>query len=152
MIAETRYSIAFIPGNGIGTQVFPVGRSVADKVAEKHGFAINWQDYDWSCRRYETTGAMIPEGGLDELQSHASIHLDAVGWPSLPDHISLWGLLIPIRRAFDHLGETAAAADLIAAIEAMLKTANTRACYLGGSADTRAAEHALLAALDTTAG
>ena len=143
MIAETRYSIAFIPGNGIGTQVLPGGRCVADKVAEKHGFAINFQDYDWSCQRYEATGAMIPEGGLDELQSHASIYLNAVGWPSVPDHIPLWGLLIPIHRAFDHLGETAAAADLIA---------DTRTCDLGGSADTLAAEHALLAALDTTAG
>lgn len=101
MTVGGRYSIAFIPGDGIGTEVLPVGRAAVDKVAEKHRFAVDWQDYDWSCQRYQTTGAMMPEGGMDELRSQDAIYLGAVGWPSVPDHVSLWGLLIPIRRAFD---------------------------------------------------
>ncbi|WP_227272164.1 tartrate dehydrogenase [Roseobacter weihaiensis] len=101
MTEKNSYDIAIIPGDGIGTEVLPVGRSVVDKVAAKHGFSVDWHDYDWSCQRYETAGAMMPDGGLEELRSKDAIYLGAVGWPSVPDHVSLWGLLIPIRRAFD---------------------------------------------------
>ena len=59
------------------------------------------RDYDWGCERYLETGAMMPEDGLDRLRAHEAIFLGAVGAPGVPDHVSLWGLLIPIRRTFE---------------------------------------------------
>jgi tartrate dehydrogenase/decarboxylase/D-malate dehydrogenase len=56
--------------------------------------------FDWSCERYAKTGRMMPEDGLDQLKAFDSVYLGAVGFPGVPDHISLWGLLIPIRRGF----------------------------------------------------
>ncbi|MCR9087574.1 MAG: tartrate dehydrogenase [Rhodobacteraceae bacterium] len=96
-----RYTISFIPGDGIGTEVLPVGRDAIGIVADRHGFEVRWQDFDWSCARFEDTGSMMPEDGIDRLRETDAIYLGAVGWPSVPDHVSLWGLLIPIRRAFD---------------------------------------------------
>ena len=57
--------------------------------------------FDWSCEDYAKTGRLMPENGIDLLRPHDAIFLGAVGWPSVPDHISLWGMLIPIRREFD---------------------------------------------------
>ena len=95
------YKIAVIPGDGIGREVVPEGIRVLDKVAGKFGISFDWDEYDWSCDRYAKTGAMMPEDGLDQIRNHDSIYLGAVGWPGIPDHVSLWGLLIPIRRNFD---------------------------------------------------
>ena len=92
--------IAVISGDGIGTEVIAVARRVLDAVAERHGFGLAYTDLDWSCRRYAEQGAMMPADGLDTLRAHDAILLGAVGWPGVPDHVSLWGLLIPIRRAF----------------------------------------------------
>ncbi|MEO1293053.1 MAG: tartrate dehydrogenase [Pseudomonadota bacterium] len=97
-MAEQRLRIATIPGDGIGTEVIPVGQAVADKVAARHGFSIEWKVFDWSCERYLETGRMMPEDGMAQLEPFDAIYLGAVGWPSVPDHVSLWGLLIPIRR------------------------------------------------------
>ncbi len=97
----TRYSIATIPGDGIGTEVIPVGQRAADAVAAKFGFAIDWQVFDWSCQRYAETGSMMPKDGIDRVRDHDAIYLGAVGWPGVPDHVSLWGLLIPLRRQLD---------------------------------------------------
>lgn len=96
-----RYTISFIPGDGIGTEVLPVGRDAIDAVAGRYGFEVRWESFDWSCARFEDTGYMMPEDGIDRLRETGAIYLGAVGWPSVPDHVSLWGLLIPIRRAFD---------------------------------------------------
>ncbi len=96
-----RYSIAVIPGDGIGREVVPEGLRVLDAVAARFGFALHYEHYDWSCETYRRTGRMMPEDGLARLQRHDAIFLGAVGYPGVPDHISLWGLLIPIRRAFD---------------------------------------------------
>ena len=95
------YRIATIPGDGIGKEVIPAGQAVVDKVAAKHGFSVAWDQFDWSCTRYAETGRMMPEDGLDQIKSHDAIYLGAVGFPGVPDHISLWGLLIPIRRQFE---------------------------------------------------
>ena len=92
------YRIASIPGDGIGTEVIPHGQAVADKAAAKHGFAIDWTVFDWSCARYLETGQMMPDDGIEQLRAFDAIYLGAVGWPSVPDHVSLWGLLLPIRR------------------------------------------------------
>ncbi|MEO1695433.1 MAG: tartrate dehydrogenase, partial [Pseudomonadota bacterium] len=62
--------------------------------------AFEFTDFDWSCERYHKTGKMMPDDGIDQLKSFDSIFLGAVGFPGVPDHVSLWGLLIPIRRQF----------------------------------------------------
>jgi tartrate dehydrogenase/decarboxylase/D-malate dehydrogenase len=95
-----RYRIASIPGDGIGHEVIPAARAVLDAVAARHGFALEWAEYDWSCERYLRDGAMMPADGLERVRWADAILLGAVGAPEVPDHVSLWGLLIPIRRTF----------------------------------------------------
>jgi len=97
----SRYTIASIPGDGIGTEVIPVGQRLADRVAERCGFSIDWKPFDWSCERYATVGAMMPDDGIEQLKDMDAIYLGAVGWPSVPDHVSLWDMLIPMRRELD---------------------------------------------------
>jgi tartrate dehydrogenase/decarboxylase/D-malate dehydrogenase len=94
------YRIAAIPGDGIGKEVVPQGIRVLDAVARKHGIAFAWDHFDWSCERYAATGAMMPADGLEQIKGHDAIFFGAVGFPSVPDHVSLWGLLIPFRRGF----------------------------------------------------
>jgi tartrate dehydrogenase/decarboxylase/D-malate dehydrogenase len=95
------YRIAVIPGDGIGKETAPEAMRVLDAAAGRFGFALRYDEYDWSCDTYKRTGAMMPGDGLDRLAEADSILLGAVGWPDVPDHVSLWGLLIPIRRGFD---------------------------------------------------
>ena len=95
------YSIATIPGDGIGVEVTAAARVVLDRAAALHDFTLRWTELDWSCRRYQETGAMMPQDGIETLRGHDAVFLGAVGWPGVPDHVSLWGLLIPIRRAFE---------------------------------------------------
>ncbi len=95
------HRIAVIPGDGIGKEVVPEGIRVLDAVAVRHGIRLEWNTFDWSCETYARTGRMMPEDGLDRLRPHDAIFLGAVGYPGVPDHVSLWGLLIPIRRVFE---------------------------------------------------
>lgn len=95
-----RYRIAVIEGDGIGHEVVPEGVRVLEAAARKFDIEFAWTHFDWSCETYAKTGRMMPEEGLDQLRGFDSIYLGAVGYPGVPDHISLWGLLIPIRRAF----------------------------------------------------
>src|SRR3989475_9327549 len=95
-----RHRIAAIPGDGIGKEVVPEGMRVLDAAGRRFGFDIEWTTFDWSCERYTETGRMVPEDGLDRLRQFEAIFLGAVGFPGVPDHVSLWGLLIPIRRGF----------------------------------------------------
>ena len=95
------YNITNIPGDGIGQEVIPVGQRAVEAVGRNFGFDVNWTEFDWSCERYANTGSMMPDTGIDELKTHDAIYLGAVGWPGVPDHVSLWGLLIPIRRELD---------------------------------------------------
>jgi tartrate dehydrogenase/decarboxylase/D-malate dehydrogenase len=94
------YRIATIAGDGIGTEVVPEGIRVLDAAAKKDGFRLTWEQLPWSCAFYRETGRMMPEGALDGIRGHDAIFLGAVGFPGVPDHVSLWGLLIPIRRTF----------------------------------------------------
>jgi tartrate dehydrogenase/decarboxylase/D-malate dehydrogenase len=94
------YKIAVIPGDGIGNEVVPEGIRVLEAAAQKAGIRFAWDHFDWSCERYAATGAMMPDDGLERIRHHDAIFLGAVGFPSVPDHVSLWGLLIPIRRQF----------------------------------------------------
>ncbi|MGA6157196.1 tartrate dehydrogenase [Stenotrophomonas sp. NPDC087984] len=96
----TTHRIALIPGDGIGNEVIPAARRVLDAVATRHGLGFSYETFDWSCERYVNEGAMMPDDGLERLRGHDAILLGAVGYPGVPDHVSLWGLLIPIRRGF----------------------------------------------------
>ena len=100
-MTSKRYRIAVIPGDGIGPEVVPEGMRVMDAAASRYGFAFEWDSFTWSCETYHATGRMMPEDGLDQIAGHDAIFLGAVGYPGVPDHVSLWGLLIPIRRRFD---------------------------------------------------
>jgi tartrate dehydrogenase/decarboxylase/D-malate dehydrogenase len=95
------YRIAVIPGDGIGRETVPEGLRVLDAAATRFGFSLRYDHYDWCCETYQRTGAMMPPDGLDRLHEAQSVFLGAIGWPGVPDHISLWGLLIPIRQRFD---------------------------------------------------
>jgi tartrate dehydrogenase/decarboxylase/D-malate dehydrogenase len=96
-----RYKIAVIPGDGIGRETVPEGLRVLQAAATRFGFELALDEYDWSCELYKKTGTMMPPDGMDRLRDSDSIFLGAVGWPGVPDHVSLWGLLIPLRRGFD---------------------------------------------------
>ena len=95
-----KYKIAVIEGDGIGREVVPEGLRVVEAVGRKFDFGLTWSHFDWSCERFVKTGRMMPEDGLDQLKDCDAIFLGAVGFPGVPDHVSLWGLLIPIRRGF----------------------------------------------------
>ena len=94
------YKIAVIEGDGIGREVVPEGIRVLEAAARRFDISFTWQHFNWSCQTYLNTGRMMPEDGLQQLRPFDAIYLGAVGYPGVPDHISLWGLLIPIRRAF----------------------------------------------------
>ena len=98
--AMSRLKIAVIPGDGIGKEVVPEGIRVLEAAGTRFGIGFDWQDFDWSCETYQQTGRMMPADGLDRLREFDAIFLGAVGFPGVPDHVSLWGLLIPIRREF----------------------------------------------------
>jgi tartrate dehydrogenase/decarboxylase/D-malate dehydrogenase len=95
------YRIAAIPGDGIGNEVIPAGIEVLDALAGKEGFRLEFEHFDWSSARYLKTGAYIPEGGLEKLKGFDAIFFGAVGAPDVPDHVSLWGLRLPICQGFD---------------------------------------------------
>jgi tartrate dehydrogenase/decarboxylase / D-malate dehydrogenase len=98
--APRKYSIATIPGDGIGKEVVPEGIRAIEAAGRQFGFSLGWKIFDWSCETYLKTGRMMPEDGMEQLRAHDAVFLGAVGYPGVPDHVSLWGLLIPIRRGF----------------------------------------------------
>lgn len=95
-----KYKIATIPGDGIGNEVMPEGIRVLEAAGRKFGIELQWDHFPWSCEYYLKHGRMMPEDGLEQIRHHDAIYLGAVGFPGVPDHVSLWGLLIPIRRGF----------------------------------------------------
>jgi len=95
------FKIAVIPGDGIGNEVVPEGLRVLEAAGKKFGLSFEMTHFNWSCEVYAKTGRMMPEDGLEQLKQFDSILLGAVGYPGVADHVSLWGLLIPIRRGFD---------------------------------------------------
>ena len=95
-----KHRIAVVPGDGIGKEVVPEGMRVLEAAGRRFGIEFQWDRYDWSCETYKKTGRMMPPDGLDRLKESEAIFLGAVGFPGVPDHVSLWGLLIPIRRGF----------------------------------------------------
>src|SRR4051794_32655582 len=95
------YRIASIPGDGIGMEVIPAGAEVLRALASKEGFELKFESFDWSSKRYKEKAAYIPEGGLEKLKGFDAIFFGAVGAPDVPDHLSLWGLRLPICQGFD---------------------------------------------------
>jgi tartrate dehydrogenase/decarboxylase/D-malate dehydrogenase len=101
MMMSKRYRIAVIAGDGIGNEVVPAAQQALESAARRFGFSLDWHAFDWSCERYTKIGRMMPADGLDQLRAFDAIFLGAVGFPGVPDHVSLWGLLLPIRRGFE---------------------------------------------------
>jgi tartrate dehydrogenase/decarboxylase/D-malate dehydrogenase len=93
-------NIALIPGDGIGREVVPEGVRVLEALASRYGFAVKFEAFPYGCEYYLKHGVMMPADGLEQLSGFDSILLGAVGDRKVPDHVSLWGLLIPIRRHF----------------------------------------------------
>src|SRR5438045_3096834 len=95
------YKIAVIAGDGVGQEVIPEGKRVLDHAASKHGVQFEYTDYPWGTDYYLEHGEMCPPGFLDQLRPADAIFLGAVGHPKVADNVTLNGLLLPIRRAFD---------------------------------------------------
>src|SRR5579863_5010178 len=93
--------IATIAGDGVGQEVMPEGKRILERAGEKHGFVCQFQDFDWGSDYYFQHGRMAPANALELLRPSDAIFLGAVGHPDIPDHVTLNGLLLPIRRAFD---------------------------------------------------
>lgn len=93
------YRIALIPGDGIGKEVIPAGVKVLEAAAAE--FRLDFDQFDWGCEYYLRTGRMMPEDGLEQLRPFDAIYLGAIGYPTVPDHISLRELLLKIRFGFD---------------------------------------------------
>ncbi len=96
------FKIASIPGDGIGPEVLEQGIRVLERVAELDGgFSFSFNHFPWGCEYYLKHNKMMDEDGMEQLAQHDAIYLGAVGFPGVPDHISLWGLLLKIRKGFD---------------------------------------------------
>src|SRR5438045_9320144 len=94
-----KHKIAVIPGDGIGTEVVPEGLRVLDAAASKFNIQLEWNHFDWDCDYYLKHGSMMPPDWKQQIQEHDAIFFGAVGWPArVPDDVSLWGLLITLRR------------------------------------------------------
>ena len=95
------YRVALIPGDGIGLEVVPEAVRVLKELANRFSFRMEFTEFPYSCRYHAEHGVMMPPDGIERLRPFDAILLGAVGLPQVPDHVSLWGLLIPIRRSFD---------------------------------------------------
>ena len=95
------HDIAHLPGDGIGLEVTEATLPLVDRVADDHGFSVETTTYDWGSERYLEHGSMMPDDALDRLADHDAIFLGAVGHPEIPDHVTLRGMMLPIRKTFD---------------------------------------------------
>ena len=91
------HRIAVIPGDGAGPEVVAEARKAVDAT----GVDVEWSELAWGSAHYHETGAMMPADALDVARGHDAVLLGAVGDPSVPDHVSLWGLLLPLRQGLD---------------------------------------------------
>src|SRR6266849_4798853 len=95
------YSIAVIPGDGVGKEVTPAAQQVLTVVGNRFGARFDFEEFAWGADYYRLKGRMMPADALDLLRPKDAILLGAVGDPDIPDNITLNGLLLPIRRGFD---------------------------------------------------
>jgi tartrate dehydrogenase/decarboxylase / D-malate dehydrogenase len=100
---KDQFRIAVIPGDGIGKEVVPEGLRVLERLAEQSsgGLSFAFESFPWGCEHYLETGVMMDPNGLEILADFDAIYFGAVGWPGVPDHISLWGLRLAICQGFD---------------------------------------------------
>ena len=92
------FRIALVPGDGIGTEVVPEGVRAIEALASRYDFKVEFTEFPYSCTYYLKHGVMMPKDGIQSLADSDAILLGAVGYPGVPDHLSLWGLIMPIRR------------------------------------------------------
>ncbi len=116
------YRIASIPGDGIGNEVIPAGIEVLNQLGKAQGTDFSFEHFDWGSKRYRETGAYIPEGGLEKLKGFDAIFFGAVGAPDVPDHVSLWGLRLPICQGFDQYANVRPS-RLLPGVESPMKNA-----------------------------
>ena len=96
------YKIATLPADGIGPEVIEAGVAVLQALAPRDGgFTLDFTSFDWGSAFYRKHGKMMPDDGLEKLRPHDAIFFGAVGAPDVPDHITLWGLRLPICQGFD---------------------------------------------------
>lgn len=95
------YDIAVIPGDGIGTEVVSAVRPLLDEAADREVVSLSYTGFDWGSQRYLEEGSMMPDDGVDTLRGYDAILLGAVGHPEIPDHVTLRGLMLPIRKRLD---------------------------------------------------
>jgi tartrate dehydrogenase/decarboxylase/D-malate dehydrogenase len=100
-IMAPTYKIAVIPGDGIGPEVIQEGVKVLRYVAYREGIAFDFEYFPWGCEYYLQHGKMMSDDGMEQLKGFDAIYLGAVGYPGVPDHVSLWELLLRIRKQFD---------------------------------------------------
>lgn len=102
-MTEQVFKIAAIPADGVGKEVVAAGRRVLDTLAERSEgrFSFEWTEFPWGCEYHAQTGRMMAEDGLETLKAFDAIYFGAVGWPSVPDHVSLWGLRLNVTQNFD---------------------------------------------------
>jgi len=93
--------VAVIGGDGIGPAVVGAGMRVLEAATKDSSLELDFTQFPWGCEYYLEHNRMMPEDGLETLADFDALYLGAVGWPTVPDHVSLWGLLLPIRRGFD---------------------------------------------------
>src|SRR3569833_658704 len=95
------YRIAAIPGDGIGAEVVDAGVEALKARAERAGFALAFDRFDWGGEYYKRHGRMMPEDGLDQIRRHDAILFGSAGHSDIPDHVTLWGLRLAICQPFD---------------------------------------------------
>lgn len=99
MPSETVFKVAAIPGDGIGVDITEAAKEVLNKLAQSDGtFSFDFTTFDWSSKAYLERGWYMPVDAIATLKEHDAIYFGAVGWPSVPDHISLWNMILPIRK------------------------------------------------------
>jgi tartrate dehydrogenase/decarboxylase/D-malate dehydrogenase len=101
MTTDKSFRIAVIAGDGIGREVIPAGMAAIEAAACGGNAAVSFTEFPWGCEHYSTHGRMIDEGGFERLAGFDAIYLGAIGAPSVPDHISVWQLILPLRQRFD---------------------------------------------------
>src|SRR5437588_2875793 len=97
----TTFKIAVIAGDGIGREVIPAGLCAIEAAVRGADLSLSFTEFAWGCDFYKKHGRMLDEDGFDRLAGFDAIYLGAIGAPAVPDHISVWQLILPLRQRFD---------------------------------------------------